>query len=143
VSLHPMPLTEQAKTFNRLHEAIRKDVDRLFGFLTKRFHIALHPGRYRSVKQLIIMYKAVSILQDMCLESRPDVFLSGRKGAGGTNGGVGAGSDDEGPTGAAAAATGDHDGNEGGACGGNPLSGVTRPPGMSRGRVLTRLVTPP
>ena len=28
-------------------------------------------------------------------------------------------------------------------CGGNPLSGVTRPPGMSRGRVVTSHVTPP
>jgi len=28
-------------------------------------------------------------------------------------------------------------------CGGNPLSGVTRPPGMSWGRVVTSHVTPP
>jgi len=28
-------------------------------------------------------------------------------------------------------------------CGGNPLSGVTRPPGMSRGRVVTSHATPP
>jgi len=28
-------------------------------------------------------------------------------------------------------------------CGGNPLSGVTRPPGMSRGRVVNSHATPP
>ena len=53
VSSHQMPMTDEAKTFNRLQGAIRKDVERLFGILTKRFHIALHPGRYRSVKQLV------------------------------------------------------------------------------------------
>ena len=51
VSPHPMPMTEEAKTFNRLQEAIRRDVERLFGVLTKRFHITTHPGRYRSMKQ--------------------------------------------------------------------------------------------
>jgi len=44
VSPHPIPMTEEANTFNRLQEAIRKDVECLFGVLTKRFHVALHPG---------------------------------------------------------------------------------------------------
>jgi len=50
VSSHPMPMSYEAKTFNRLQEAIRKDSERLFGVLEKRFHIALYPRRYRSVK---------------------------------------------------------------------------------------------
>ena len=59
VSPHPMPTTDEAKTFNHLQEAVQKYVYRLFGGLTKRFHIALHPGRYSSVKHLINTYKAV------------------------------------------------------------------------------------
>ena len=115
MSPHPMPMTDEAKTFNRLQEAIRKDVERLFGVLTKRFHIALHPGRYRSVKQLITTYKAVSSLHNMFVESRRDGILSHRRGAGGTNEGGGAGSDDESPAGAAVAGTRGPDGNDGGA----------------------------
>ena len=53
VSPHPIPMTDEAKTFNCLQQATRKDVERLLGVLTKRFHIALHPGRYRPVKQSI------------------------------------------------------------------------------------------
>jgi len=53
VSPHPIPMTDEAKTFNCLQQATRKDVERLFGVLKKRFHIALHRGRYRPVKQLI------------------------------------------------------------------------------------------
>jgi len=54
VSPHPIPLTYEANTFNCLQEAIRKDVERLFGVLTKRFHVALHPGRCLCVKLLIL-----------------------------------------------------------------------------------------
>jgi len=115
VSAHPMPMTDEAKTFNRLQEAIRTDVERLFGVLTKRFHIALHPGRYRSVKHLITTYMAVCILHNMCVESRRDGFLSQRRAAGGTNEEGDAGGEGEDPAGAAAAAAGGHDGNDGGA----------------------------
>ena len=78
VSPHPMPTTDEERTFNRQQEAIRKDYERLFGVLTKRFHIALHPGWYRFVKQLITTYKAVCILHNMCVKSRRDGFLSRR-----------------------------------------------------------------
>jgi len=111
VSPYPMPMTEEAKTFNRLQEAIRKDFERLFGVLTKRFHIALHPGRYRSVKQLITTYKAVCILHNVCVKSRRDRLSNRRRGAGGTSERGGAGSEGEGPAGAAAAAAEGHDGN--------------------------------
>jgi len=39
------PLTLQQRTFNRLQEALRKDVEHLFGILTARFHVMLHPCR--------------------------------------------------------------------------------------------------
>jgi len=66
MSPHPNPSTEEQTTFNRLQEAIRKDMERLFGVLLKRFHVALHPGRYHSVSQLVTKYKAICILHNMC-----------------------------------------------------------------------------
>jgi len=93
LSPQPTPSTEELTTFNRLHEAIRKDVDRLFGVLMKRFHVALHPGRYRCVTHLVTTYKAICILHIMCVESRRCNLLSRRRravgGDGGTNCGVG------------------------------------------------------
>jgi len=47
MSPHPMPSTEEDKLFNRLQEAVRRNVERLFGVLTQRFHIALDPERYQ------------------------------------------------------------------------------------------------
>jgi len=114
MSSHPMPPTEEQKVFNGLQEAVRKDVERLFGVLTQRFHIALHPGRYRSVK-MVLTFKEICTLQDMCVESRREGFLSRRKRAEGPNGGGGANAvdgDDEG--------SGSEDGNgpDGGPAGG-------------------------
>jgi len=92
----------------------------------------LHPGPYRSVKQLFTTYKAVSILHNTCVESRRDRFLSRRRRAGGTNEGGGAGNDDEGPAGAAAASTGVPDGTDGWADdGGAAAAGGPAPGGGS------------
>jgi len=86
-----MPTTENKNVFNRLQEAVRKDVERLFGVLTQRFHIAPHPGRYRSVKMLILTFKVICILHNTCVESRREGFLSRRRRAEGANEGGGAG----------------------------------------------------
>jgi len=48
----PNPTTEVEMTFNRLQEALRKDVERLYAVLTARFHVALHPARYASMAQM-------------------------------------------------------------------------------------------
>jgi len=105
MSPHPKPSTEEQMTFNRLQEAIRKDVERLFGVLMKRFHVALHPGRYRSVSQLVKTYKAICILHNMCVESRRSNVLSRRRRA--------AGGDDGSDCGVAGDAGGGSDGGEG------------------------------
>jgi len=44
----------------------------------KRFHVALHPGRYHSLSQLVTTYKDICILHNMCVESRHSSFLSRR-----------------------------------------------------------------
>jgi len=109
VSPQPMTLSNEAKTFNRLQETIRKDVERLFGVLTERFHVDLHPGRCGSVKHLIMTDKAVCILHRMCVEARRDTFWSRRTSARGANGEGSAGGERKGHAGAAAAAAGGHD----------------------------------
>jgi len=53
MSPHPKPSTEEQMTFKNLQEAIRKEAERPFGVLMKRFHVARHPGRYHSVSQLV------------------------------------------------------------------------------------------
>jgi len=89
MSPHPKPTTEEHKVFLRFQDAVSKDVERLFGVLTQRFHIAFHPGRYRSVKMLILTFKALCSLHDMCVEIRLEGFLSRRRRAEGANeGGV-------------------------------------------------------
>jgi len=110
ISPHPKPSTEEQTTFNRLQEALRKDVERLFGVLMKRFHVALHPGRYRSVAQLVTTFKAICILHNMCVERRRDSFVSRRRRAAG--GDAGANSESGGDGGGS---SGGGDGQSGGA----------------------------
>jgi len=81
------------------------------------------------VKQLIIAYKAVCILHNMCVESRRDGFLTRRRGAGGTNEGGDTGGEGEGPAGAAAADARGHDGNNGGAVVGDAAAAGGPAPG--------------
>ena len=68
VSPVPIPTTQVPVTLNRLHEALRKDVERLYAVLTARFHVALHPARYASEAQMVTVTKAVAILQNMVTE---------------------------------------------------------------------------
>jgi len=72
VSPFPDPTTEVEVTLNRLQEALRKDVERLYAVLTARFHVALYPVKYSTVKQMVTVTKAVAILHNMVTEKRRD-----------------------------------------------------------------------
>jgi len=76
VSPFPNPTTEVEMTFNRLQEALRRDVEGLYAVLTARFHVALHPARYASVAQMVTVIKAVAILHNIVTEKRRDGFVS-------------------------------------------------------------------
>ena len=76
VSPFPDPTTEVETTFNRLQEALRKDVERLYAVLSARYHIALHPARHVTVKTMVTVAKAVAILQNMVTEKRRDGYVS-------------------------------------------------------------------
>jgi len=62
-------------TFNRLQEALCKDVERLYGVLTARFHILLHPGRFGSVEQMVLAGKAAAISHDIVVGQRRGGFV--------------------------------------------------------------------
>jgi len=56
------PQSREQRTFNRLQEALRKDVEHLFRIRTARFHSMLHPCRYWSVPRMALSTQAVAIL---------------------------------------------------------------------------------
>lgn len=68
-------LTPQQRTYNRLQEAQRKDVERVFAVLTNRFHIALYPSRFSTVTRMIATGRALAILHNMVIRERRDGFL--------------------------------------------------------------------
>lgn len=69
------PQTEQQRVFNRLQEALRKDVERLYAVLTGKFKVLLHPCRYGTVSQMIMTGKAVAILHNMAISRRRQSFV--------------------------------------------------------------------
>ncbi|KAK1866663.1 hypothetical protein I4F81_009179 [Pyropia yezoensis] len=96
VQAYANPDTEKKRIFNRLQEALRKDVERVSAVLTARWHIALHPARYATVARITVVAKAVAILHNMVTEVRRGGYLSRRRArmraAGGGAGIGGAGS---------------------------------------------------
>lgn len=80
------PLDNKQKTMNRLQEALRKDVERLYGVLTARFHITLRPARFAAVPDLITVATAVAILHNMVVELRRDGYLNRTRRSGGAGG---------------------------------------------------------
>jgi len=64
----PNPTIEVELTFNRLQEALRKYVERLYAGLTARLHLTFPPARYATVGQMVTVVKAVAILQNMVTE---------------------------------------------------------------------------
>ena len=110
VSPFPDPTTEVEVTFNRLQEALRKDVERLYAVLTPRFHVALHPAKYSTVEQMITVTKAVAIRHNMITEKRRDGYVSRTRMAAGGQAAGGGG---------AAGPAGRHGGAAGNAGGGN------------------------
>jgi len=50
-SCYVKQVTRKQRIFNRLREAVRKDMERLYGVLTTRFHTLLRPSRFTTVSQ--------------------------------------------------------------------------------------------
>jgi len=81
VAPYPRPSSRKQQVFNRLQEALRKDVERLFAVLTRRFHVFMHPARHANVTSLVLTVQAVVVLHNMVTELRRDGYRSSTKGA--------------------------------------------------------------
>jgi len=77
LSRHAKPVARKRRIFNLLQEAVRKDVERLYGVLTSRFHMLLRPSRFTTVPQMIKAVKAMVILHNMIVLERR-VFFFGK-----------------------------------------------------------------
>jgi len=91
------PQTPEQQTFNRLQEALRKDVERLLDILTARFDVMLHPYRMWTVPRMVLTTQTFVILHNMVVEARQDSLLARSRsthyGAGGADGTGGGGVD--------------------------------------------------
>jgi len=76
VALYPNPQMPEQRTFNRLQEALRNNVERLFGILTARFHVMLHPCRMWTVPRMVLTVQTVAIPRIMVVEARRANVLS-------------------------------------------------------------------
>jgi len=79
LSCYAKPATRKQRIFNRLQEAVRKDLERLYGVLTSRFHMLLRPSRFTTVPQMIKAVKAMAILHNMIVSERRGYFLCNRR----------------------------------------------------------------
>jgi len=65
----PLPQTPEHQLFAKTHEAVRKDVERLFGVLMARFAILRNPARYFFLGFLKDVWTACIILHNLIIES--------------------------------------------------------------------------
>jgi len=65
VAPYPIPVTSVEQAFNRLQEAVRKDVERLYAVMTARFHVALRPARAFYMANIATTARAVAIMHNM------------------------------------------------------------------------------
>ena len=63
------PQTEKLSHFAKCQEAVRKDVERCFGVLRKRFAILTSGARLRDVEMIKIVWRAAIILHNMIIEN--------------------------------------------------------------------------
>lgn len=73
--------TREQLVYNRVQEGLRKDVERLFGVLTSRFRVAMHPALYRSAELLTSTSRAVAIIHIMVVEQRREQYIGRRRAA--------------------------------------------------------------
>jgi len=80
---HVRPTTRKELTYNRLQEALRKDVERLYAVLSCRFNVILRPARFETVAALRRAGMAVAILHNMNVKEHKHTYLSHERRAAG------------------------------------------------------------
>ena len=76
VAPYPQSTTEQQRVFSRLQEAVHKDVERLFGFRTRCFHVMLHPARVFIVPFTVLTAQAAASLHNIKVEMHRSSFVT-------------------------------------------------------------------
>jgi len=58
---YPRPDSRKKRTYNRLQQALRKDVERLYAILEIRFNVLMRPARFTTVEKLRKAAQAITI----------------------------------------------------------------------------------
>jgi hypothetical protein len=66
----------QKRRFSAAQEAVRKDIERAFGFLVSRFHILKRPCVLRDRKVITSILRACILMHNMIVEYRRDSYES-------------------------------------------------------------------
>lgn len=69
------PVTAAAALFSERQSACRKDIERLFGVLLKRFHILSQPATKWSIAELVTIWECCVILHNVITEDEQDADL--------------------------------------------------------------------
>ena len=72
---NPNPVTEDEKYYKRRHEHVRKDIERAFGILVRKFNILERPLRNWYVSDIKNILSVCIILHNMTVEVRHDQFV--------------------------------------------------------------------
>jgi len=80
---YPNADTLKKRTYNRLQEALRKDVERLFAVLTGRINALPHPARFTTAEKLRQAARAVTILHKIMVKRNRHGYVSLRRVAAG------------------------------------------------------------
>ena len=70
------PASMKHKVFASIQESCRKDVERTFGVLQKKFKIIYNPARMWSHKKLNAIMRACVILHNMVIEDERDIYVN-------------------------------------------------------------------
>jgi len=62
---YPRPDSRKKRTYNRIQEALRKDVERLSAILESRFNVLMRPARFTTVEELRTAAQAVTIMHNI------------------------------------------------------------------------------
>ncbi|GAA0161084.1 hypothetical protein LIER_17485 [Lithospermum erythrorhizon] len=69
----PAPIENKKKYFAKVHESLRKDIERAFGILQSRFAIVRDPAHYFDTDDLKEIMMACIIMHNMIIENEQDM----------------------------------------------------------------------
>jgi len=83
---YPRPESRKKRTYNRVQEALRKDVERLYAILTSRFNVLMRPARCTTVEKLRKAAQAVTIMHNIMVRRDRHGYAGLQRGAAASTG---------------------------------------------------------